>query len=148
MQNTVDKCILVSRYCISLDLQCVLEPFDYDLLACKQQNCPNRLAGEQGKGTNLPLKQMFVAHPNLCQMSLILRKIAYAKNKGADQVCSDPAADQCVCFGFRVQSLYFLNLKIKPLAIFCIVTAQFVSNSLCQTWSRTPKIGFLMLQLK
>ena len=41
------------------------------------------------------------------------------------------------------KSLYFLIQNLKPLAIFCGCTAP----GLCQTWSETPKTGFVMMQL-
>ena len=50
------------------------------------------------------------------------RLFAYAKNKGADQLCgyrtAYRTADQRLCFGNIVQSLYLLNLKFQSSSYF------------------------------
>ena len=56
---------------------------------------------------------------------------AYAKNKGADQLCGNSAADQCVIFCFIDST-------------FAIIAVLF---DLCLTWSETSKTGFLITQL-
>ena len=60
-----------------------------------------------------------------------MRKLAFCigKNKDADQLCSNCAADQRLCLRYTDSSqqfLFFLNLKFKLLTIFCGCTARFV----------------------
>ena len=52
------------------------------------------------------------------------------ENKGADQLCGNRTADQRLCFRYTDSTIPYLS-KIrdyKPLAIFCICTARFVSD--------------------
>ena len=49
------------------------------------------------------------------------------KNKGADQLPANPAADQHLCFHYIVQSLYFLNSKFQASSHLSF-TAWFVSD--------------------
>ena len=51
---------------------------------------------------------------------------------------SNHAADQRICFRYKVQSLFFLNTKFQAVA---------VQPSLCLTRLKTPKTGFIMIQL-
>ena len=64
-------------------------------------------------------------------MSLVMRKPAFCtcKNKDADQLRGNREADQRLCFGYIVQSLYFLNTKFQgSIAILCGCIARFVSD--------------------
>ena len=65
-------------------------------------------------------------------MRHVIRKPAFCvcENKGADQLPSNCAADQCLCFHYRDSTISILpKTKIfKPLAIFCGCTARFVSD--------------------
>ena len=60
------------------------------------------------------------------------------ENKDADQMHSDSAANHCLCFRYKVQSLYFLNLKFQAsyLPIFCAHTARSVSDLVGNTEDR------------
>ena len=74
-----------------------------------------------------------------------MRKPAFCicENKDADQLCGNRIADQRLVFVTQImQSLFFLNPKFKPLAIFCCCTAWFVSDQVIQN------VGFLMMRLK
>ena len=79
-------------------------------------------------------------------MSCIMRKpIAWiCKNKGADQLHGNPTADLCLCFPYidrtsprhlksEISSHYPSSVALQP--------------GLCQTWLKTPKTGFLAMQL-
>ena len=75
-------------------------------------------------------------------MSLVIWKPAFCicKNKGADQLCGNRAADQCFCFCY-IDSTTLLLLKsvissLKPSSVT-------VQPGLCWTWSETPKTGLL-----
>ena len=48
-------------------------------------------------------------------MSSAMRKPAFCicENKGADQLCGNGTADQRLCFHYKVQSLFCLNLKFQ-----------------------------------
>ena len=65
---------------------------------------------------------------------------AYAKNKGAYQLCSDHTDDQCLCFCYidsRIPLLpKFEILGIKP-------SPEAIQIGLCRTWSETLKTDFL-----
>ena len=80
-------------------------------------------------------------------MSLVVRKPAFCvcENKGADQLLGDREADQRLCFRYtdctiplppksEISSLYPSSVAVQP--------------GLCQTWSETPKTGFLTTRLK
>ena len=54
----------------------------------------------------------------------VYEKYCICKNKRADQLCGNRAADQCPLF--TLQTLYFLNLK--PLVIICGCTDRFMSD--------------------
>ena len=66
------------------------------------------------------------------QMSRVKKKktiLCICKNKGADQLRSNCATDQRLCFRFiDCTTLYFKNPKIKPLTIVCCCTTRFVSD--------------------
>ena len=63
----------------------------------------------------------------------------YAKNKGANQLNGNRAADWSFCFHSTS-----LIQNFKPLAIFCGRTAQFMSDLL--TWLESLKTGFLAMR--
>ena len=48
------------------------------------------------------------------------------KNKGADQLCCNPAAGQRFCFHYIDSTIPLLSNHFKPLAILCNCTARFV----------------------
>ena len=65
------------------------------------------------------------------------------ENKDADQLHGNGEADQRLCLAIRiVQSRYLLNPKFQAIAISVVV-----QPGLCQTWSETPKTGFLTTRL-
>ena len=65
----------------------------------------------------------------------VVRKPVFCicQNKGADQMRGNRGADQCLCFLYKVQSLYFLNPNFQA--------------CLCWTWTETPKTGFVVTRL-
>ena len=75
-----------------------------------------------------------------------MRKQAFCicENKDADQLRGDREADQRLCFPYidstipllsksEISSLYSSSVAVQP--------------GLCQTWSQTPKTGFLRTRL-
>ena len=69
---------------------------------------------------------------------------AYAKTKA--QISCAVAAQLIQAFVFAarvVQSLFFLNSKSQAFSFFSVT----VQAGLCQTWSETPKTGFLVSRL-
>ena len=52
----------------------------------------------------------------------------YVRNKDADQMCSDQAVDQCLCFCYIGHAIYFLNLKFQASDHLCGCTALLVSD--------------------
>ena len=64
------------------------------------------------------------------------------ENKGTDQLRTKCKADQRLCFCylplFSLQFLFFLNPKFQASSYLLLVQL-----GLCQTWSETPKTGFL-----
>ena len=82
-----------------------------------------------------------------------MRKPAFCicENKGADQVRSTDqlrsnfAADQSLCFPYIVSTISLLpKSEISGLYPSSVV----VQPGLCLTWSETPKTGILMTRLK
>ena len=67
------------------------------------------------------------------------------ENKGADQLGSTYEANQHLCFGY-MDSRIPLLLKSK-ISIFKAFTVT-VQAGLCQTWSKTQIVDFLMQRLK
>ena len=64
-----------------------------------------------------------------------------SKNKGADQLHGNLAADQCLCFRLIDSTILLLPIsEISSLQSSSVA----VQPSLCRTWSETPKTGFLM----
>ena len=79
-------------------------------------------------------------------LSPVMRKPPFCKceNKDADQLRSNCAADQRLCFRYtdstipllpksEISSLYLSSVAVQP--------------GLCRTWSETPKTGFLRTRL-
>ena len=69
-----------------------------------------------------------------------MRKLAFCicENKGADQLYSNWAAYQRLCFRYIVRCLIYLNPKSQ---------ASSLQPELCRTRSETPKTGFLTTRL-
>ena len=73
-----------------------------------------------------------------------MRKPAFCicQNKGADQLLCNCAADQRLCFHYIDRTIPSLPKSeissMKPSSVA-------VQPALCQTWSETPKTGFLMM---
>ena len=65
---------------------------------------------------------------------------AYAKTKDADQLRSNCAADQRLCFRHTDSTI--------PLLPKSEISSVPVQPGLCRTWSETPKTGFLRTRLK
>ena len=79
-------------------------------------------------------------------MSLVVRKplfCIYAKNKDADQLCSNRTADQHICLKIATIPL-LAKSKISSHLLLSVV----VQPGLCQIWSATLKTGFLTMRLK
>ena len=79
-------------------------------------------------------------------LSRIVRKpdFCLCKNKGADQLRSKCEADQRLCFRYTDSTIH-LPLKSEISSFYpASVTVQ---AGLCQTWSETPKTGFLASRL-
>ena len=76
-----------------------------------------------------------------------MRKQAFCicENKDADQLRSDCAADQRICFRYTVVTIPLLP-KFKPPAIFCGCTAPFVSDLIetTKTVFFTPRLIYKM----
>ena len=62
------------------------------------------------------------------------------ENKGADQLRSNCEADQRLCFRYTDSTL---SLLIKSEISSFYAASGTVHVGLCQTWSETPKTGFL-----
>ena len=65
--------------------------------------------------------------------------LCICKNKGADQLRGNRAADQRLCFRYKDSTI---SLLPKSVAIFCGFTVPFVSDLVVNS-----KTGFLMAQL-
>ena len=77
-------------------------------------------------------------------MSRIVRKRDYClcENRGADQLRGNREADQRLCFRYTDSTIPLLSKsKISSLQSSSVL----VQLGLCQTWSETPKTGFLAL---
>ena len=67
------------------------------------------------------------------------------ENKDADQLRGNREADQRLCFRFTDSTIPLLpKSEISSLLAFSVV----VQPGLCQTWSETPKTGFLRTRLR
>ena len=80
-----------------------------------------------------------------CNMSLMRKPdFCLCANKGADQLCSNCTADQRLCFRYTDSTIPLLQIaKTSSLWSF----SESAQVGLCQTWSETPKTGFLASQL-
>ena len=58
------------------------------------------------------------------------------ENKGADQICSNWEADQCLCFSYKDSAISLL-LKSEISSFFSASVT--VQVGLCQTWSLKPR---------
>ena len=79
-------------------------------------------------------------------MSSVMRKTAscICINKGADQLCSNCAADQHLCFRYTDTTIPLLpESEISSL----LTTSMTVQSDLCKTWSETPKTDFVVTRL-
>ena len=82
-------------------------------------------------------------HKLLYDLSRFMRKPAFCicENKGADQLCGNRTADQCLCFRYIGSTIPLLpKSEISSLYPSTVV----VQPSLCQSRSETQKTGFLM----
>ena len=67
------------------------------------------------------------------------------ENKGADQLRGNREADQRLCFRYSDSTIpLLLKSEISSFWLF----SELVQVGLCQTWSETPKTGFLTSRLK
>ena len=76
-----------------------------------------------------------------------MRKPAFCicENKGSDQLRADREADQSLCLRFTDSTIPLLP-KYEILSLYLSTVT--VQPGLCQTWSETPKTGFLITRLK
>ena len=65
------------------------------------------------------------------------------ENKGADQLHGNRTADQRLCFRYIDSSIP----KFEISSLYSYSSSVLAQPGYCQTWSETPKIGFLMTQL-
>ena len=87
-----------------------------------------------------------VSYLCLYHMSPIMRKPVYCKfeNKGVEHLYCNHAADQPLYFRYIDSTIpLLLQSQISSLYPSFVV----VQPSLCRTWSKTPKTGFLTKQL-
>ena len=79
-------------------------------------------------------------------MSLVMRKpaICTCENKDADLLRSNCADDQRLCFHYTDSTIPLLH-KYEISSLYPSSVA--VQPGLCQTWSETPKTGFLTTRL-
>ena len=76
-----------------------------------------------------------------------MRKPAFCicENKDADQLRGNHEADQRLCFRY-IDSTISLLSKYEISSLW--PSSVTVQPGLCQTWSETPKTGFLITRLK
>ena len=66
------------------------------------------------------------------------------ENKDADQLRGNREADQRICFRYTDSTIHLLSkYEISSLQ----PSSKAVQPGLCQTWSETPKTGFLTTRL-
>ena len=71
--------------------------------------------------------------------------LSICENKDADQLRSNQEADQHLCFRYIDRTIPLLSKS----EISCLYPSSVaVQPGLCQTWSETPKTGFLTTMLK
>ena len=94
-------------------------------------------------------KTIFYSDPTrvCCQRSCIMKKPAFCicQNKDPDQLRGNSAAEHHLCLCY-INSTSPLPPKSKVSSL--LPHSVVVHPSLCQTWSETPKTGFLMTLLK
>ena len=76
-----------------------------------------------------------------------MRKQAFClcENTDADQLRGDREADQGLCFCYTDSTIPLLpQSEISSILTYSVA----VQPGLCQTWSETPKTGFLATRLK
>ena len=91
-------------------------------------------------------KQVTESINNIYHMSLFIRKPDFCiwENKDADQLRGNREADQRLCFPYTDSTIPLLSKsKISSLKPSSVT----VQPGLCQTWSETPKTGFLITRL-
>ena len=79
-------------------------------------------------------------------MSRVVRKPAFCicENKDADQLRGNREADQCLCFCYTDSTISLLpKYEVSSLQPSSVA----VQPGLCETWSETPKTGFLTTRL-
>ena len=98
---------------------------------------------------SLPFYVCFVTSKSKCMysyMSRDMRKLDFCicKNKNADQLRGNGEADQRLCFRYTDSTISLLpKSKISNLSLYSVIA----QPGLCQTWSETPKTGFLTSRL-
>ena len=74
-----------------------------------------------------------------------MRKLDFCmcENKGADQLCYNCEAEQCLCFRYMDSTILLLSKiqNFQPLVIFCDCTAQFVSDLVRNPEDRFSRIA-------
>ena len=83
---------------------------------------------------------------NIGELSLVMRKPAFCicENKDADQLRGNREADQRLCFYYTDSKIPLLHKsEISSLSPSSVT----VQPGLCETWSETPKTGFLTKRL-
>ena len=81
-------------------------------------------------------------------LSLVVRKPAFCicENKDADQLRGNREANQRLCFCYR-DTCSTIPLLSKYEITSLLPSSVAVQPSLCGTWSKTPKTGFLTMNL-
>ena len=80
------------------------------------------------------------------KLSRVVRKPAFCicENIDVDQLCGNRTADQRLCFRYTDSTIPLLSKsEISSL----LSSSMAVQTGLCQTWSETPKTGFLTTRL-
>ena len=92
------------------------------------------------------LNRTKVTHDSHEHMSRVVRKPAFCicENKDADQLRGYREADQRLCFRY-IDSTIPLLYKSEISSLYSFSVA--VQPGLCQTWTQTPKTGFLRTRL-
>ena len=88
---------------------------------------------------------LMMQHKTALSLFIYTTRFCLCGNNGADQLCSNCKAEQCFCFHYTVQFLYFITPQFQASGLLWLgVAAQL---GLCQIWSETPKAGFILSQL-
>ena len=94
------------------------------------------------------VQSLYILNPKfLGHMSLVVRKpdFCICENKDADQLRGNHEADQRLCFRFMDTTIPLLS-KFEISSLY--PSSGSLHPGLCQTWSETPKTGFLTTRLK